>query len=399
MAIKLLLGTIYPRDEMRVRGGVEAVAVNLVHALQKREDIELHVVSFSPKIRRFQKEKRGRTTFYWLPTVRYLYGLRAMTVDGWRFYSLARVIKPDIIHAQNVSEYATWVPSNIPLVVTIHGVELFEPKMLNTRHFQGIVGIYRRWIGKQIFKHSLQNAEGVISIAGQYIPQLINEFLDGKEVYFIPNPVRDFWFAHSQEVNVNSEPNVLCVGDIIERKNALGLVQAFSKVKSKFPKTKLWFAGKILDSVYYKKVVHEIEKLNLKENVEFCGPLDDVTLKNLYTKASIVALASIQETLPMALLQAMAMGKPIVATRVGGIPFMIQHGVTGLLVPSGDMDAFAHSMIQLLANPNLRKKIGENAYQFAYQNFSADKVAEKTVKVYQAILNKNRRDLNQEPST
>lgn len=396
MAIKVLLGTIYPHDEMRVRGGVEAVAVNLVHALQEREDIELHVVSFTPWKKQFHKEKRGRTTFYWLPTFRFLYGVRAMTVDGWRFYFLCRRIKPDLIHAQNVSEYATWVPSDIPLVVTIHGVELFEPAMLNTRHFQGIIGMYRRWIGKQIFKHSLQHAEAVISIAGEYISQLIKDFFDGKELYyFIPNPIGDFWFEHSQEVNITSELNVLCVGDIIERKNAFGLVHAFSKVKSRFPQAKLWFAGGIQDLIYYKKVANEIYHLHLQNDVHFLGHLNDLELKQRYIQASIVALPSIQETLPMALLQAMAMGKPIVATRVGGIPLMVQHGITGFLVPSGDMDAFASSMIRLLGDPNLRKRMGEKAYRFACQNFLADQVAEKVVNVYQEILRKNKRDSHQ----
>lgn len=397
MAVKLLLGTVYPHDETQVCGGVEAIAVNLVHALQKRNDVELHVVSFSPWVKKFHKEKRGHTTFYWLPTFYFLYGVRAMTVDGWRFYYLCRKIKPDIIHAQNVSEYATWIPSGIPMVLTIHGVELFEPEMLNTRHFQGFVGMYRKWIGRQIFKRSTKNANGVISIAGEYIPKVMGGMLDKKPIYMIPNPIREFWFDLPQETNVDPGPFVLYVGNIIEGKNALGLVQAFSKVKSKFPRAILGFAGAIRDQIYYKKVLDTIRNLNLQENVQFLGHLTDEKLKQRYAQASIVVLPSIQETAPMALMQAMAIGKPVVATQVGGVSSMIEHGVTGFLVPSHDMDAFSSYIIQLLANQELRRWIGKRAHQFARQNFSADKVAEKTVKVYQEILKKNK-DVHQELS-
>ncbi len=388
MAIKLLLGTIYPYDEMRVRGGAAAVAVNLVQALQKREDIDLHVASFSPWVKRFHKEKRERATFYWLPTFSHLYGLSAMTVDGWRFYSLCQSIRPDIIHAQNVSEYATWIPSEIPMVLTIHGVELFEPQMWNTRHFQGMVGMYRRWIGYQLFKRSIENADIVISIAGEYLSNVLKGLLDREKVYFIPNPIREFWFEYPQGINIHSELNVLCVGDIIERKNAFGLVQAFSKVKSKFPQTKLLFAGGIKDFVYYNKVVNEIHRLQLQNDVQFLGNLNDLELKKKYIQASIVVLASIQETLPMALAQAMAMGKPIVATNVGGIASIVHHQRTGFLVSRNDMDGFAEAMICLLANPDLRRRMGEEAHRFACQHFSADKVAERIVEVYRKVLEK-----------
>ena len=185
---------------------------------------------------------------------------------------------------------------------------------------------------------------------------------------------------------MNSEGSILCVGDIIERKNALGLIQAFSKVKSRFPYAKLWFAGGIQDPIYYKKVVNEIYLLNLKENIEFLGRLDDVELRKRYTKASLVVLPSIQETLPMSLAQAMAMGKPVVATQVGGVPWIIQNGVNGFCVPPNDLDALAEGIIQLLGNSKLRTQMGNQGKKLARALFYAERVAEKTVKLYRKVL-------------
>ncbi len=82
--VRVALGTVYPYDESRIHGGVEAVALYLVNALAKHSDIDLHVVSCNRKVRCDFSERRGNVTFHWLPTCPQLYTLRAATVDAWR---------------------------------------------------------------------------------------------------------------------------------------------------------------------------------------------------------------------------------------------------------------------------------------------------------------------------
>jgi glycosyltransferase involved in cell wall biosynthesis len=383
--MRIVLGTVYPYDESQVRGGVEAAALSLADALAKHDDLDLHVVSCQGNLKRSFSERRGRATFHWLATGRHFNGIRAATLSPWRLKKIYEHINPDIIHAQGFSEYALAAPANIPMVLTIHGVELFVPAMRKAGRFRGSVGIYRRWIESRIFRRSLARACAVISIAGRYVPQVMGKLLDGKPVYEIANPVDvGAWEAGPKAHDLDDR--ILCVGEINEAKNTLGLVRAFAEVAGQRPSATLFLAGGIGDPGYFKQVRREATRLGLQGKVTFCGRLDQSQLKSAYARASLVVLASIQETAPMALAQAMAAGKPVVATKAGGIPWMVEDGKTGILVDLGDLQALAERIINLLQDRVLREKMGRAAREAAQQRFSSEKVAHQTIQAYRNLL-------------
>lgn len=383
--MRVVLGTVSPYDESRVRGGVEAVALGLVGALAKRDDLELHVVSCNRTVKRGLTEQRGAVTFHWLATGRHFYGLRAATVDAYRVRKAYEQINPDIIHAQGCSEYALAAPANIPLVLTIHGLHLFVPAMQKTAHFRGPVGVYRRWIEGRIVRQSVRKAQAVISIAGDYVPLVMGGLLDGKPVYEIANPIAvDVWEAVPG--GHDSGDQILCVGEIIERKNALGLVQAFAEVTRQLPEAKLHLAGGIGEPGYFTRVQEEVARFGLQNKVAFLGRLNQSQLLEAHARASLVVLASIQETAPMALAQAMAAGKPVVATRVGGIPWMVEDGVTGYVVDLGDTHGMAGRLAELLRDRAKRERMGLAAREMARRRFAADRVADQTIQVYRELL-------------
>ncbi len=383
--MRVVLGTVYPYDESRVRGGVEAVALNLGSALAKRDDLELHIVSCNRTLKRNLTEQRGSVTFHWLATGRHLYGLRAATVDAWRVRKVYEQISPDVIHAQGCSEYAIAASAKIPLVLTIHGLHLFVPVMLETAHYRGPVGIYRRWIEGWIVRQSVRRAQAVISIAGDYVPSVMGEIMNGKPVYEIANPIDvDVWDTVPR--GYDSGDQILCVGEIIERKNAFGLVRAFAEVTRLWPKAKLHLAGGIGEPDYFTRVQGEVARLGLQNKVAFLGRLNQNQLLEAYARSSLVVLTSIQETAPMALAQAMAAGKPVVATRVAGIPWMIEDGVMGYLVDVGDMQGMADHIIELLQDKTKRERMGQASREAARLRFAADRVADMTVQVYRGLL-------------
>jgi glycosyltransferase involved in cell wall biosynthesis len=383
--LRVALGTVYPYDESRILGGVEAVAHGLVPALACVPDLEVHVVSCNCTIKRSILEQRGKVIFHWLATGRGLNSLRAATINAWRVRRVYEQIKPDIVHAQGFSEYAIAAPTNIPLVLTPHGFDLFAPAMRNVVHFRGPVGLYRRWVGEWLTKRSVRNAQAVISIGGDYVPRVMGRLLDGKSVYHIANPIAmDIWEAVPS--GQDSGYQVLCVGEIIERKNAVGLVQAFAEVVHRLPEARLHFAGGIGEPGYFTRAQDEVKRLGLQSNVTFLGRLDQSQLLEAHARSSLVALASIQETAPMALAQAMAAGKPVVATRVGGIPWMVEDGVTGCLVEVGDTEALAARMAELLNDEPKRASMGSAGRARAVQLFRADLVAEQTARAYRGLL-------------
>ena len=383
--MRVALGTVYPYDESRVRGGVEAVALCLANALTKRGDIELHIVSCNRAVGRSFVERRGTVTFHWLATGKRFYGLRALTVDAWRVRRVYGAIRPDVIHAQGFSEYAVAARPHDRLVLTIHGVTSFVPVMRQTDHFRGPVGLYRRWIGNRIAQGSIRRASAIVSIAGDYIPQLLGTRLGRQLVYHIDNPISDAFFA-SDLAWPSSESIVLFAGTIIEHKNVVGLVGAFAQVMARIPEAKLQIAGAVGEPGYYARVQNEIALLRLQDRVVLLGALDQRSLLDAYARASVVALRSIHETTPVVLAQAMAMGKPVVATRVAGIPWMIEDGRTGYLVEVGDTDGFADRLEELLLDEPKRREMGQVAREVARQRFASDVVAEKTMRVYQELL-------------
>jgi glycosyltransferase involved in cell wall biosynthesis len=378
--IRVAMGTSYPYDENRVRGGVEAVALNLVTALAKRDDIELHIVSCNTTIKRSFTEKRGPITFHWLATMKRFWGIRALTIDAWRVKRVYKKLQPDIIHAQTWGEYALAIPKGIPGVITPHGFEAFNPVMLKTKHFRGITGFYRRLLINHLAKNSLAKTSVLISIAGDYVIEITRKFLSNQKTYNIPNPINNFWFQDND--NQSDEKIILCVGNISEVKNTLGLIKIFAKTIEQIPETRLELAGAAYDQDYFEQVKNEIRLSGLTANVCILGHLDQEKLLEAYKRASLVVLASIQETYPMALAQAMAMGKCVVATRVGGIPSLIQEGTTGYMVNVNEINAISKKIVDLLQDETERNRIGQAAQEWARNNLSADIVADKTMKVY-----------------
>jgi len=217
----------------------------------------------------------------------------------------------------------------------------------------------------------------------------MGDILNGKRVYEVANPIIvDVW--HTVPGAQDSSGDVFYVGEIIERKNALALVRAFAEVARQLPEAKLYLAGGIGEPAYFKQVQEEVDRLALQTKVAFLGRLNQGQLLEAYARASIVVLASIQETAPMALAQAMAAGKPVVATRVGGIPWMIEDGATGYLVDVGDIPGLAYRMIDLLRDKARREKMGRAAREAARQRFAADRVAEQTLGVYYDLLSREK---------
>jgi glycosyltransferase involved in cell wall biosynthesis len=113
-------------------------------------------------------------------------------------------------------------------------------------------------------------------------------------------------------------------------------------------------------------------------------PHDEV--ERLLARAAVVVLPSHREGLPMVLLEAMANGRAVVATPVGGIPSLVEDGVTGLLVPTGDPHALREAITRLLGNPALRRKLGNAARARVQEVASWDRVMEETLASYKAAL-------------
>ena len=128
----------------------------------------------------------------------------------------------------------------------------------------------------------------------------------------------------------------------------------------------------------------QVESLGLGDNVHFLGSRDDVP--TLLAGSDFFVLPSLWEGLPMALLEAMAAGLPIVATEVSGTVQVMTSGETGLLVPPRDVPRLAQAIAKLLAEPARARAMGTAAQQRVEKRFSASKQAREHVLLYRSVL-------------
>lgn len=170
----------------------------------------------------------------------------------------------------------------------------------------------------------------------------------------------------ANELDLNSEHIVIgSVGRLVEVKNYPSLIKAMAIVRDRYPNTKLFLAG---EGPERNKLEPLISELALEQNVTLLGRRDDVpALMKLY---DIFVLPSFSEGLSNTLLEAMASGTPVVASRVGGNGEIVAEGISGYLYPSDDSQALSEVLVNLVADECKRTQMGRQARQHIEDNFS-----------------------------
>jgi glycosyltransferase involved in cell wall biosynthesis len=204
----------------------------------------------------------------------------------------------------------------------------------------------------------------------------------GGVIHEIPNAVAPAFFT----LRRRPQPRrLLFAGRLSRGKGVLDLVRV---VASALPaRHTLVLAGSCPDPFFDSQLRSTISDLKCGDRVELAGLLDEQELIGEFSRASALVLPSYQETAPMVIQQAMASGLPVVATRVGGIPDLIEHDVSGLLYHPGDLGALASSLGRLDAEAGLAERLAFAAREKACLSFTAEAIASATLSVYQGILN------------
>jgi glycosyltransferase involved in cell wall biosynthesis len=169
---------------------------------------------------------------------------------------------------------------------------------------------------------------------------------------------------------------LLYVGLISRMKGISDLMRAFARIAEEEPKAILVLAGREEGS-YASEVKALVKKLGLEGSVEFLGPVPNEDVVHLMRACDLFLLSSRSEGIPRAVLEAMACGKPVVATRVAGVQEAVRDGETGYTVEVGDVDGLAEAALRLLRDEELRMRLGKNARLMVEEEFSYEKVMPK----------------------
>ncbi len=138
-----------------------------------------------------------------------------------------------------------------------------------------------------------------------------------------------------------------------------------------------------------KELLNQIRALNLEKRIHILPEVDEETLRSFYEACDIFVLPSVEksETYGIVQIEAMACGKPVICTELKtGTTFINQNGITGLVVPPRDSRALADAINSLANNGSLRSELGNNAKQRALNELAAEKMVERTYKVYNDLL-------------
>jgi L-malate glycosyltransferase len=184
---------------------------------------------------------------------------------------------------------------------------------------------------------------------------------------------QELWLPHEA-------PLVGNVAALVPHKGQRHLVEAAARVLPEHPDARFIIAG---EGELRASLEQQIRQHHLEKHVMLVGFRADIL--SLHKAFDLFAMSSVTEGLGTSLLDAMACGKPVVATTVGGIPEVVVHEQTGLLVPPRDPPAMAAAIVRLLADPGLRRQMGEAGLARVRTHFSAEAMVQNTLRVYQQV--------------
>ena len=301
-----------------------------------------------------------------LPRVRIRFvGVLAFWVDIVR---TLQKIKPDIVHAQS---FGSGVPAllsdrllKIPYLIYGRGSDVYLPG----------------WFTKLTAKLILKNASAVIALT-KHMKEAM-QAIYSRDVIIVPNGINLNEVAEREAEGGNPGKKILFVGRLHPVKGTQYLLGAMSIVHRELPEAKLILVG---DGEEREHLETLTDNLGIRECVEFAGRVPHERVEGYMNQAEVFVLSSLSEGFPVTILEAMACGLPVVATRVGGVPDIIEDGANGYLIDTMNQEQMAEALLKLLRDEELRKGISEKNRVTA-EKYRWDTVVVTLEGIYQGSL-------------
>lgn len=262
---------------------------------------------------------------------------------------------------------------------------------VSTQHYLGEWDERSRFIGigtRLLYMHTLPYTQKIIAISAAELELMKMENIPPDKLEVIHNGVDGQAFYPEHEDNGNSAlethdrgPVIGTVAFLTKRKGIGYLVEAFRQVVDCFSNAQLQIVG---DGDERARLQAQIVDLDLEGNVSLLGNRTDI--RSLMNGFDIFVLPSLWEPFGLVIAEAMACGKPVIATAVGGIPEIVTDGVTGLLVPPSTAEPLSSALIAVIRDTDLRRRLGRAGRQRFLENFDATIMARRYEEVYENLL-------------
>ena len=249
------------------------------------------------------------------------------------------------------------------------------PRILGNCRGGGDPWRQHEWVLRRLADHLLANSRVMKEI-------LVKKYRARPEqVTVIPNGVDIDFFGDLTPAGPPNRRVVLSIGRLVPDKDQATLIRAFQKVSPFYPEAELWLVGRGPRQPALERLARDGGG---DPRIRFFPPTRD--LRPFWREAALFALSSVYEGLPNVVLEAMAAGLPVVATRVGGVPEAVVPGETGLLVPPRKVEALAAALDHLLSHPEAAAALGKAGRRRARQYFSFSAMVQRHEAVFCRLL-------------
>jgi glycosyltransferase involved in cell wall biosynthesis len=346
----------------------------LLEGFAESRELEVHVIGCIRNRLRVP-EKLAHNIYY-----------HAVRVSRWAFLRTAylpcifkirtklKQIKPDIVHGQGTERYQGLAAaySGFPSVVTVHGNMRQIAKALRARPFSF------HWLTGQLEPLALRRASGVLCLS-HYTFQQVHTL--ARRTWTLPNAVQKAFFGVKPEPV--SPARVLCVANIAPYKNQNFLMRTLDPIAANSG-MRLVFLGRLAESEPYAQ-----EFLSMVKSRPWCtheGFQAGAALRDCFKTAHLLVLPSLEDNCPMVVLEAMAAGVPVAASRIGGVPDLVQDGVTGALFDPTEPAALRQTVERLFSDRALASRLSSNARQHAERTYHPRVIGRQHCEIYRQLL-------------
>lgn len=300
---------------------------------------------------------------------------------------VAREHRADVIHAH-------WaIPTgpaavhaarklSIPSVITMHGGDVYvNPE-------QGY-DFPTRWYVRPALRWTLRHADALTAITEDCRQHAFRAGAPDASMHLVFNgtDLRRFSPAPPPAASRSTDPKfgahmIFACRQLFPRKGIRFLIEAAAQLKPQFPDLQVVIAG---DGFERPDLIRLAERLGLAQDVTFLGWVPNADLPQYYRAAALSVIPSLEEGFGIPAAEAMGCETAVVATDAGGLPEVVEHGVTGLIVPRGDSSALAGAIGSLLADPARCRTMGRAGRERALQRFDWDRSAEQFEAIYRTV--------------
>ncbi|KAB2488054.1 glycosyltransferase family 4 protein [Priestia endophytica] len=302
--------------------------------------------------------------------------------------------KYDIIHTQDV--YSTACINRIrgketPLVATLHGCVAHEMKhhIMNNMNQTSTSAMACSYFDD--LEHEGSTSAEITIVANNWLKRILTD-----EFHAPSKQIQVFHYGYDTKAFLgriaeteshvqrsNDKAVILYTGRLVELKGVHHLISALGRLKKLRKDWICWIVGEGEDQDMFHA---KSKSLGLENDIIFLGRRNDIPY--LLSESDIFVLPSLIENQPLSVIEAQITGKPVIVSDTGGLPEMVQHGITGLIYPKGNIEKLSDNINLLLQNNVYRETLGNNARKWGMNHWSLEQGVKNVVKVYEQAISK-----------